>query len=371
MLISVVIPAFNEEENITACLEALASQTLAPENFEVIVVDNGSTDQTSRRASQFKKRLSLRIVSQTRASISAARNRGASIAASPILAFLDADCMTRPNWLQKALLLAQRRTLWGAHYLVQKDASWVGLTWFRFQATEEEGHVSFIPGSCLFVHRSDFEELGGFEESMVTSEDVDLSLRAKWRGFDVVAHPALAVYHEGTPRTLTGFFRQNRWHGRNVLPNFIANLPSTKNLGIVALTLHTFLMAGLSLITLATAISGHHWAVPAVPIALLLLPPAILSIVKTTQARDFAAAPALFMLYLVYLLARAASLRSSFFKRRQATSLKGWRQAQRAATPSQRASRRPNVSTAQPRVLVLRRWKKSSSQPRPVTGRVR
>lgn len=369
MLISVVIPAFNEEENITACLEALANQTLARQEFEVIVVDNGSTDQTFRMASKFKKRLPLRILSQPRTSISAARNRGASIAVSGMLAFLDADCMTRPDWLQKAILVAQRRTLWGAHYLVQKDASWVGLTWFRFQATEEEGHVSFIPGSCLFVHRTDFEELGGFDESMVTSEDVDLSLRAKWRGFAVVAHPPLAVYHEGTPRTLAGFFRQNRWHGRNVLPNFIANLPSTKNLGIVALTLFTFSMAGLTLIALAAGFFWHHWAISAVPVALLLLPPAMLSIFKTIQARDFAAAPALFLLYLVYLLARAASLRCSFFSRNHVKSITGWRQTQRAIEPSRPS--RPAAGSSRSGRIALGRSKTAVSYVRSISSRVR
>jgi glycosyltransferase involved in cell wall biosynthesis len=105
-MISVVIPAFNEEANIEKCLHALTAQTFPKERFEVIVVDNGSTDSTVATANRFKTSLALRVVSKAGCNISGVRNHGAALATGEVLAFLDADCIPRPTWLEDSLALA-------------------------------------------------------------------------------------------------------------------------------------------------------------------------------------------------------------------------------------------------------------------------
>jgi glycosyltransferase involved in cell wall biosynthesis len=308
MKISVIIPAFNEEANIGKSLQALEAQTLSKELFEIIVVDNGSTDGTMSAADRFKTRLPLQVVSKPEGKISAVRNYGAALAAGEILAFLDADCIPPSTWLEESRALAREDLIWGAHYLVPLDATWVGKIWFAYQATEQKGEVSFIPGSNFFIYRSTFDMIGGFGESLETSEDVEISHRAKSRGIRVIAYPALAVYHEGTPRTLRQFYRQNRWHGKHVLRIFIANLPSTKNLHLVAMSFYILAMFWAAMIVPIVALPKHHYLLSITPLALLLLPAIALSLRKAVVVHRLQAGPPLCVLYMTYFLSRAAAL---------------------------------------------------------------
>src|SRR5436305_10594596 len=93
--ISVIIPAYNAESTIGACVESvLAQQTL--ERFEVIVVDDGSTDGTAATAADYP---GVRVLLQPNAGASAARNYGAREAIGWMLLFIDADCVATPGWL--------------------------------------------------------------------------------------------------------------------------------------------------------------------------------------------------------------------------------------------------------------------------------
>ena len=305
--ISVVIPALNEQENIEHCLAHLCSQTLPSASFEVLVIDNGSSDETVARARGFQERLPLRILELPRCTISELRNRGAAAASGAVLAFLDADCMAGPDWLETVLARQQDDTIWGAHYKIQRDASWVGRTWFRYQAIEQSGPVSFLPGGCLITTKAVFEAVGGFNTEIHTSEDVDLCARARRAGMGVFAYPELAVHHEGTPRTLARFWRQNRWHGKHVMRMFMAELPSTRNLPIVLATVYTFVMFWAALIVPFFALPGHT-ALAFLPLALLLLLAILLASVKVIRSRSFSDIPPLALLYLAYLLARASAL---------------------------------------------------------------
>src|SRR4051794_21426577 len=92
---SVIVPAYNAEATLGACLRALLDQTLAPAAYEVIVVDDGSTDTTARVAARFP----VSVLRQAHAGPAAARNQGARAARGEILAFTDADCEPVPAWL--------------------------------------------------------------------------------------------------------------------------------------------------------------------------------------------------------------------------------------------------------------------------------
>jgi cellulose synthase/poly-beta-1,6-N-acetylglucosamine synthase-like glycosyltransferase len=241
-------------------------------------------------------------------SIAALRNFGASLALGEVLVFLDADCLPPATWLERALAVRPAAALWGAHYLVPRDATWVGSVWAEFQAVSAEGEVSFLPSGDLFVGRDDFVRIGGFGESLETSEDFELCQRAKRHGMRVMAFAELGVLHEGTPRTLKQFYRQNRWHGKHVLRMFLANLPSRTGLPVVALSVWVLVMFWMALLVPVFALPGGHWMVAVTPLLLLILPAALLALAKTIRAGRIVAAPALWTLYMTYFLARAAAL---------------------------------------------------------------
>ena len=307
-LVSVVMPAFNEERHIQRSLTALAGQTYPRDRFEVILVDNGSTDGTVTVARGFEDRLNLRVVSWSGGSIADVRNHGASLASGEVLAFLDSDCFTRPNWLQDAVRHGSPDLLWGAHYLVPDDGTWVGKIWGEFQAKEKQGPASFIPSSNLILHRSSFQTIGRFGGSFETSEDVELSLRARRHGLQIVAFPDLAVFHAGTPRTLKHFYLQNRWHGKHVVRMFLANLPRLTHLPLLSLSLYVLVMFWASWLGALLALVYHRMLLLVWPVVLLLMPALLLAMGKTVRQQRPRAMPRLFVLYVTYLLARAAAL---------------------------------------------------------------
>ncbi len=95
MKISVVIPAFNEEKRIGACLKSVLNQTIPP--LEVIVVDNASTDNTANIA----REMGATVVSEPRKGITSARNTGFNAAKGEIIARTDADSIVPKDWIEK------------------------------------------------------------------------------------------------------------------------------------------------------------------------------------------------------------------------------------------------------------------------------
>ncbi len=95
-MISVVVPAYNEEHNIAACLESLERQTIPRDQYEIIVVDGGSKDRTREIAARYAELVFI----QTSRKVGGARNDGAMKAGGEIIATTDADCIIPPDWLE-------------------------------------------------------------------------------------------------------------------------------------------------------------------------------------------------------------------------------------------------------------------------------
>tara|TARA_B100000900_G_scaffold224725_1_gene190656 strand:+ start:317 stop:1168 length:852 start_codon:yes stop_codon:yes gene_type:complete len=112
MRISVIIPAYNAESTLAECLESVARQSVRP--FEVVLVDDGSTDNTYREAVRFETKLTLRVVSQENSGLGKARNEGMAAATGDAYAFLDADDVWLPNKLEQGMkgLLKYPKTAW-------------------------------------------------------------------------------------------------------------------------------------------------------------------------------------------------------------------------------------------------------------------
>jgi glycosyltransferase involved in cell wall biosynthesis len=103
-MISVIIPVWNDAARLKLCLEALNAQTLPADDFEIIVVDNGSSDSSFKVACSFENATALR--EQAQGSYNA-RNLGLTAARGKYIAFTDSDCLPAPEWLEHGLKLAQ------------------------------------------------------------------------------------------------------------------------------------------------------------------------------------------------------------------------------------------------------------------------
>ena len=182
-LVSVILPARNEEGLIAAALRSVAAQTLDPRLVEVVVVSNGSTDGTVRVAQREAARLAAqgcpraRVLADQPPGIALAKNAGASAADGQLLVFMDADSRMSPGLLAEV----QRRAAAGeraASIRIAADGRDPVDRAF-FWVLENGKRLLRIRANMLWCERKLFDELGGFDESLRQAEDLDLLLRAR------------------------------------------------------------------------------------------------------------------------------------------------------------------------------------------------
>jgi glycosyltransferase involved in cell wall biosynthesis len=180
MFISVVVPAYNEEKYIGRCLEALCSQTFARDFYEIIVVDNNSTDRTAAIAQE----MGATVVCESIKGIGAARQRGAVAARGEVIASTDADTIVPADWLER---IARRFTaepdLGGLYGPVHHIDGAVLAQAYMGTVLPQIMHVAHTIGKPCFsgnnfaVRRDKFIAVGGYNTKLVAGEDVDLSIR--------------------------------------------------------------------------------------------------------------------------------------------------------------------------------------------------
>jgi glycosyltransferase involved in cell wall biosynthesis len=211
--LSVVIPARNAADTIGVQLESLARQRF-DRPWEVVVVDNGSTDDTRAVARSFAHLPSLRIIDASeRQSIGYARNRGVESASGRLIAFCDADDSVSEGWLEA---VAAGLARYGGvatprdHDLLNED--WVRDS--RDPPTPSGYHENWYPpylphtgSGGMGIRREHHEAIGGFDESFSSCEDNDYCFRLQFEGVELGTVEG-AVYHYRFKDTIPAIFRQ-------------------------------------------------------------------------------------------------------------------------------------------------------------------
>jgi glycosyltransferase involved in cell wall biosynthesis len=208
--VSIVIPALNEGANLVDTVRCVLENTAYPD-FEVVVVDDGSTDGSGDCLSHvFGKDSHVGVVRAEGVGIANARNLGAMCASGKILVFLDGHCYTPPNWMDGLIhpLAETRVGMVGPVFAIMRygsdlrglgmkwrDAS-LELEWLR-QRKNTSYPVPFLCGACQAVRKADFEKVGYYDNGMTRwgSEDQELCLRYWLMGYEVLVQPQTVIYH--------------------------------------------------------------------------------------------------------------------------------------------------------------------------------
>jgi len=211
MDVSIVVPARNAADTLGQCLDALLVNSDAGESYEVIVVDDGSSDDTRDVANSRP----VRVLSQKHEGPAAARNRGVAEARGHIILFTDADCVPAVSWVSemtRPFLDAEIVGVKGAYRTRQAGIvpRFVQCEYEeRYQRMATLKRIDFIDTYSAGYRRAVFRSAGGFDTRYPSAsvEDQELSFRLAEQGCQMVFNPLAVVYHRH-PETVGAYFRR-------------------------------------------------------------------------------------------------------------------------------------------------------------------
>jgi glycosyltransferase involved in cell wall biosynthesis len=186
-LVSIVVTTKNESENIVACLESVRRQTFS--DFEIIVVDNASTDDTKDLARRYTEK-----VFDLGPERSAQRNFGVSQAAGTYILYLDADMVLEPNAVAECVGICWENAQIAGIYIPEQIVG-TGF-WIKVRAFERSFYDGTVIDAVRFVPRQVFDEVGGFDSGMCGPEDWDFDKKIRMAG-DVVVANSKIMHNEG------------------------------------------------------------------------------------------------------------------------------------------------------------------------------
>jgi glycosyltransferase involved in cell wall biosynthesis len=203
--VSVIVPVWNDRVRLKRCLEALASQTMSKARFEVVVVDNGSTDGSDELAAAQPGILFLR---EMKPGSYHARNRGLTAARGEFVAFTDSDCIPEPDWLEQGVekMRDRRMAIVGAGRVIlfveegataEARPSRAALAYERAFSFDQRRNAA--RGVCvtanMIASREAVLEVGGFDALRKSGGDYDLCRRLERLGLKTVYLDDVRVAH--------------------------------------------------------------------------------------------------------------------------------------------------------------------------------
>jgi glycosyltransferase involved in cell wall biosynthesis len=197
--LSIIIPAYNSERTISACIESIQNLDFDMERFEVIVVDNNSTDSTHSIIEKY----AVTVINEKKQGAAAARNCGVRHAKGDILCFIDADCMAEKDWLARidqhfndyktsalvGFCIHEGKTLADELYVHEYNLDWE-------QRFFLDNKVFALTGANCAVRKDVFMSAGGFDESFLALEDIDLGLSLALNGYIIKRDKTIQVVHK-------------------------------------------------------------------------------------------------------------------------------------------------------------------------------
>lgn len=219
--VSVIVPAYNSEKTIGKCIDSLLAQNYPKNKYEIIIVDNNSSDLTV----DIIKKYPVKIIYEKKyQSAYAARNAGIKVAQGSIIAFTDSDCAADKNWIRQGITAFSDKNVIGAG---GKILSYDPKTWVELYEQRRASHdpakkmtphhftekCAAISGGNAFYKEKIFKELGFFDPDKTSGQDTRLSFAIQNKTkYQLVYIPQSVVYHKQA-QTVNELREQNYRYG--------------------------------------------------------------------------------------------------------------------------------------------------------------
>jgi len=226
MRFSIVIPTYNRKDLLRRCLAAAMSQDYP--DYEVIVMDDGSTDGTGEMVQREFPQVRY-IRQEPNRGPAAARNRGIEAATGEIVAFTDDDCVAPPEWLKTHASYYADPSVGAVggvqmprnpNFFDKFEMAHYANVYTEFQRVTSLGHIGGLVTNNLSVRRELFEKAGHFDEAFLTGSDPEFTRRVAMVGYVLIHDPNLRVEHLKM-HTLRSYLRMRFRRGCGSLLNDI------------------------------------------------------------------------------------------------------------------------------------------------------
>jgi glycosyltransferase involved in cell wall biosynthesis len=282
--ISIVIPMFNEARHIGRTLLAAQKAAHAADiECELIVVDNGSTDEGPHIARQF----GATVLVLPGLLIGALRNRGTAVASGEWLAFIDADIEMPEDWLSQLFDIEAtgQADIFGLDLHTPAAAPWYATAWQRRTlrpTTHAHYIVDWLPSSNLLMLRRWFDKVGGFNETLRTGEDKEFTLRLREHGARLLAINKSVALHWGYEMNWREWMGKELWRQGSHLQLLRTHGFSLRLLRFPMLSLFVWLLDFLAISALLDGFPHHA----AIMVAITSLPGLVLSLRQSAKHHD-------------------------------------------------------------------------------------
>lgn len=217
---SLIVPVYNGQASIRACVDALLTQAWPSDDREIIVVDNDSTDNTAELLKGYGD--AIVPLHESKRGPSAARNAGLRRARGRYVAFTDADCIPERDWLGHLLPVLRQPDLGavGGRLLALRPCTRIAAFGERIRDQQnaiEHCQPPYVDSANWASPRALLLEQGAFDEGLLRGEDVDLAWRLWGAGYRLRYAPDAIVYHANRA-TLLQLFQEGQKHGSATVP---------------------------------------------------------------------------------------------------------------------------------------------------------
>lgn len=207
MKVSVIVPTYNRKEDLVKCLSGLYDLNYPKEDFEIIVVNDGSTDETKKFLEHEKERITnLEAIHKDNGGAGSARNKGIEVAKGEYIFFIDDDCIPKSDWIHRHLGCYDEYDVSGVdgiQYPVDINLVeafklaryWKDNTEKMVLETEDANTVRSVTTNNLSYKKEVFEKSGTFDEEIMRGQDTEHGRRVLKAGFRILKNPDIRVDH--------------------------------------------------------------------------------------------------------------------------------------------------------------------------------
>ncbi len=300
-MISFIIPAKNEEKFINNCIgNIIKAIDRWGKSSEIILVDNGSTDKTAEIALT----MGAKVIKVKDGTIAHLRNVGAENASGKYLAFIDADCLIPIEWVEYCISTIDNPKVAGVGTRAIPDyrnSTWVERSVASLMAdAERPDYVKWLGTSNLLIKKNIFISFGGFDENLITGEDVHLCKKIN-KNFLFFLEKRIFTIHLRESKTLYDLFKREFWRGSHSIIVFKKSNYDMSELPSIILPFVNYLLLLLSILFIFTFNSSYI-----IYFIFYLLIPVVL-IFKKRKKLEFSAFFQYYIVAFIYLTSRSCA----------------------------------------------------------------